>query len=74
MVLMNILAKILQRTDGEIVLRHVDRTTIRLKTGDIVHRHMMDGDAVLFNRQPNFHRMSMMCHIVRVMLLVIHLE
>jgi DNA-directed RNA polymerase II subunit RPB1 len=60
-------AKILQRTDGEIVLRHVDRTTIRLKTGDIVHRHMMDGDAVLFNRQPTLHRMSMMCHIVRVM-------
>jgi len=32
-----------------------------------VHRHMMDGDAVLFNRQPSLHRMSMMCHIVKVM-------
>ena len=60
-------AKILQRTDGEIVLRHVDRETLRLKVGDVVHRHMMDGDAVLFNRQPTLHRMSMMCHIVRVM-------
>jgi DNA-directed RNA polymerase II subunit RPB1 len=60
-------AKILQRPEGEIVLRHVDREGIRLKIGDIVHRHMMDGDAVLFNRQPTLHRMSMMCHIVRIM-------
>ena len=28
---------------------------------------MLDGDAILFNRQPTLHRMSMMCHIVRVM-------
>jgi DNA-directed RNA polymerase II subunit RPB1 len=27
----------------------------------------MDGDPVLFNRQPTLHRMSMMGHIVRVM-------
>jgi len=60
-------AKILQRPDGEIVLRHVDRANINLKTGDVVHRHIMDGDAVLFNRQPTLHRMSMMCHIVKVM-------
>ena len=26
----------------------------------------MDGDAVLFNRQPTLRRMSMMCHIVRI--------
>jgi DNA-directed RNA polymerase beta' subunit/intein/homing endonuclease len=38
-----------------------------LENGDKVHRHMMDGDAVLFNRQPSLHRMSMMCHIVKVM-------
>ena len=60
-------AKILQRKDGEIVLRHVDRASLKLKIGDIVHRHMMDGDAVLFNRQPTLHRMSMMCHIARIM-------
>ena len=35
--------------------------------GDIVHSHMMDGDAVLFNRQPTLHRMSMMCHIAVIM-------
>ena len=28
---------------------------------------MMDGDGILFNRQPTLHRMSMMCHIVKVM-------
>ena len=28
---------------------------------------MMDGDPILFNRQPTLHRMSMMCHIARVM-------
>ena len=27
----------------------------------------MDGDPVLFNRQPTLHRMSMMCHLVKVM-------
>ena len=28
---------------------------------------MMDGDYILFNRQPTLHRMSMMCHIARIM-------
>ena len=28
---------------------------------------MMDGDAVLFNRQPTLHRLSMMCHIVKIL-------
>jgi len=61
-------AKILERKNGEnISLRYVDRQSIRLETGDIVHRHMMDDDAVLFNRQPSLHRMSMMCHIVKIM-------
>ena len=61
-------AKILEKKDGSNVsLRYVDRESIRLENGDIVHRHMMDGDAVLFNRQPSLHRMSMMCHIVKVM-------
>ena len=61
-------AKILERATGEsISLRYVDRTSLRLHHGDIVHRHMLDGDIVLFNRQPSLHRMSMMGHIVKVM-------
>ena len=62
-------AKILEKANGQnISLRNVDLETLDLKNGDIVHRHMMDGDAVLFNRQPSLHRMSMMCHIVKVMM------
>ena len=38
-----------------------------LDYGDIVMRHLKDGDIVLFNRQPSLHRMSMMAHEVRVL-------
>ena len=61
-------AKILERRNGEnISLRYVDRASVQLENGDIVHRHMMDGDIVLFNRQPSLHRASMMAHIVKIM-------
>ena len=61
-------AKILERKNGEnISLRYVDRASVQLDNGDIVHRHMMDGDIVLFNRQPSLHRASMMAHIVKIM-------
>ena len=39
----------------------------RLEPGFVVERHLMDGDIVLFNRQPSLHRMSMMAHEVKVM-------
>ncbi|AFZ81260.1 DNA-directed RNA polymerase III C1 subunit, putative [Theileria equi strain WA] len=38
-----------------------------LEIGDIVERHLWDGDIVIFNRQPSLHRMSIMAHRVRVM-------
>ena len=61
-------AKIYEKANGEsISLRYVDKESIILENGDRVHRHMMDGDAVLFNRQPTLHRMSMMCHIAKIM-------
>jgi DNA-directed RNA polymerase II subunit RPB1 len=61
-------AKILEKKNGDnISLRYIDRESIKLELGDIVHRHMMDGDCILFNRQPTLHRMSMMGHIVRIM-------
>jgi DNA-directed RNA polymerase II subunit RPB1 len=61
-------AKILERKTGEnISLRYIDRESIKLQNGDKVHRHMMDGDGVLFNRQPTLHRLSMMCHIVKIL-------
>jgi len=61
-------AKILEKKNGEqITLRYADRENIDLNYGDVVHRHMMNGDGVLFNRQPTLHRMSMMCHIAVIM-------
>ncbi len=38
-----------------------------LTPGYIVERHLIDGDIVLFNRQPSLHRMSIMAHKVRVL-------
>ena len=62
-------AKMLEKQNGEVItLRYyLDRNSLILEEGDTVHRHMMDGDAILFNRQPTLHRMSMMCHIARIM-------
>ena len=61
-------AKILQRKNGDsISLRYIDRNSVVLQNGDVVHRHMMDGDAILFNRQPTLHRMSMMSHIAKIL-------
>ena len=61
-------AKVLERKSGEnISLRHVDRASLQINNGDTVHRHMLDGDTVLFNRQPTLHRMSMMGHIAKIM-------
>jgi len=38
-----------------------------LQPGYKVERHLMDGDIAIFNRQPSLHRMSMMCHKIRVL-------
>jgi DNA-directed RNA polymerase subunit A' len=38
-----------------------------LQPGYILERHLMDGDISIFNRQPSLHRMSMMCHKVKVL-------
>jgi DNA-directed RNA polymerase II subunit RPB1 len=61
-------AKLLVRNTSEtIYLENIDRNSIQLNNGDIVHRHMLDGDPILFNRQPTLHRMSMMCHLAKIM-------
>ena len=62
----NILEKKGMKSDG-ISLRYIDRNSQILNEGDILHRHMLNGDPVLFNRQPTLHRMSMMCHRAKVM-------
>ncbi|KAI0052660.1 beta and beta-prime subunits of DNA dependent RNA-polymerase [Auriscalpium vulgare] len=37
-----------------------------LRYGDTVERHIIDGDVALFNRQPSLHKLSIMCHQVKV--------
>lgn len=46
-----------------------DRSTIAetLETGYLIERHLLDGDIVMFNRQPSLHQMSIMAHHVRVL-------
>ncbi len=50
-------------------LKYADRYKVAemLEVGDIVERHLMDGDIVLFNRQPSLHRMSIMAHVAKVL-------
>ncbi len=38
-----------------------------LEPGYIVERHLLDGDIVLFNRQPSLHKMSMMAHYAKIL-------
>lgn len=54
-----------QRKNVVIDLRYRNRSVV-LRYGWIVHRHLRNGDVVLFNRQPSLHKMSMMAHTVRV--------
>ena len=60
-------AKHLRKGHRTIRLKGNDRDSITLDFGDIVDRHLINGDYVLFNRQPSLHKMSMMAHRVRVM-------
>ena len=64
-------AKYVKKTNelGPINLKYADLAKIaaELNYGDVVHRHLNDGDYVLFNRQPSLHKMSMMCHKVIIM-------
>lgn len=48
-------------------LKGLSPGSLLIEEGDVVERHLVDGDYVLFNRQPSLHKMSMMAHRVRVM-------
>jgi DNA-directed RNA polymerase II subunit RPB1 len=58
-----------ENTEGEtktkIDLRY-RKKSVKLHYGYIVERHIVDGDPVLFNRQPTLHKMSMMSHKIKV--------
>uniref|UniRef100_A0A5K3FYM9 DNA-directed RNA polymerase subunit n=1 Tax=Mesocestoides corti TaxID=53468 RepID=A0A5K3FYM9_MESCO len=50
--------------DSDVVKKYLASVKIRdnvsksLRVGDVVDRHLIDGDIVLFNRQPSLHRVS----------------
>jgi len=48
-------------------LKYTNVNDVILSEGDIVNRHLQNGDICLFNRQPSLHRMSMMAMKVRVL-------
>ncbi|KAI8871779.1 beta and beta-prime subunits of DNA dependent RNA-polymerase [Ramicandelaber brevisporus] len=43
-----------------------NQAALGLRIGDVVERHLIAGDVVLFNRQPSLHRLSIMAMFVRV--------
>jgi DNA-directed RNA polymerase subunit A' len=58
------------RADGrrvKITDRNSEEVAEQLEPGWKIDRQLMDGDIVLFNRQPSLHRMSIMSHKVIVM-------
>jgi DNA-directed RNA polymerase II subunit RPB1 len=59
--------KVIKKNGVSYDIRYRNRP-IKLQYGDVVERHLVDGDYVLFNRQPSLHKLSMMGHRVRVSL------
>ena len=55
--------------ENKIYLGYVNKDKIcnELKIGDIVERHLMDDDVVLFNRQPSLHRVSIMSFHAKIL-------
>lgn len=46
---------------------YMDFLLNEIEPGYTVHRHLLDGDSCVFNRQPSLHKLSMMGHIVKVL-------
>ncbi|TID26245.1 hypothetical protein CANINC_002777 [Pichia inconspicua] len=63
-------ANYLQKQDEDLKrnLRFGDRHKLakNLQIGDVVERHIEDGDIVLFNRQPSLHRLSILSHFAKI--------
>jgi len=58
------------RPDGhriKVTDKNAETLAEKLDIDYVIERHLINGDIVLFNRQPSLHRMSMMAHDVRVM-------
>ncbi|PIN95982.1 hypothetical protein COX86_00800 [Candidatus Micrarchaeota archaeon CG_4_10_14_0_2_um_filter_60_11] len=58
------------RTDGrrkKLTAANMEEVLAEIDAGYRIERQLADGDLVIFNRQPSLHRMSMMCHEVKVL-------
>lgn len=63
-------ANYVMRPDGrrkKITETSKDEIAKEITPGYLVERHLINGDIVLFNRQPSLHRMSIMAHYARIM-------
>ncbi|WP_336024372.1 DNA-directed RNA polymerase subunit A' [Halobellus salinisoli] len=63
-------ANYVKRPDGrrlKVTEKNCEELAEKIDVGWEVNRHLIDGDIVIFNRQPSLHRMSIMAHEVVVM-------
>jgi DNA-directed RNA polymerase subunit A' len=63
-------ANYVRRPDGrrlKVTEKNCEELATKVEPGWEVNRHLIDGDIVIFNRQPSLHRMSIMAHEVVVM-------
>ncbi len=63
-------ANYVRRPDGrrlKVTETNCEELAEKVEEGWEVNRHLIDGDIVIFNRQPSLHRMSIMAHEVVVM-------
>ncbi len=63
-------ANYVKRPDGrrlKVTEKNCEELAEKVELGWEVNRHLVDGDIVIFNRQPSLHRMSIMAHEVVVM-------
>jgi DNA-directed RNA polymerase II subunit RPB1 len=57
-------AKQVTNKNGTFNLKYAKK--VKLEIGDIVERNVLNGDYIIFNRQPSLHKMSMMGHRVKI--------
>ena len=63
-------ANYVTRADGrrlKVTEKNCEELAEKVEPGWEVSRHLIDGDIIIFNRQPSLHRMSIMAHEVVVM-------
>ncbi|QLD85506.1 DNA-directed RNA polymerase subunit A' [Natronomonas halophila] len=63
-------ANYVKRPDGrrlKVTEKNCEELAEKIEPGWEVARHLIDGDIIIFNRQPSLHRMSIMAHEVVVM-------